>query len=70
MSRTLLMVADGTKRPIREIGEILVERLPGLHTAPIARGGHLAPLSNPAEVNPRLIDFLDRMAATEPAVAF
>jgi pimeloyl-ACP methyl ester carboxylesterase len=69
-SRMLLMIAEGTRRPIREIGEILVERLPGLHQAPIARGGHLAPLSNPADVNPRVIDFLERMTATEPLVAF
>jgi len=69
-SRTLLMIAEGTKRPIREIGEILVERLPGLHQAPIARGGHLAPLGNPGGVNPQVIGFLDRMAATEPVVAF
>ena len=60
-SRTLLMVARGTKRPIREIGEILVDHLPGLHTAPIGKGGHMAPLSNPAEVNPRVIEFLDRL---------
>jgi pimeloyl-ACP methyl ester carboxylesterase len=60
-ARTLLMVADGTKRPIREIGEILVERLPGLNVSPIARGGHMAPLSNPAGVNPPILAFLDRM---------
>ena len=62
-ARTLLMVAEGTKRPIREIGEILVENLPGLHVAPIGKGGHMAPLSNPAEVNPRVLAFLDRMQA-------
>ncbi|MGE5147095.1 MAG: alpha/beta fold hydrolase [Candidatus Eiseniibacteriota bacterium] len=62
-SRTLLMVARGTRRPIQEIGEILVENLPGLHTAPIARGGHMAPLSHAAEVNPRVIEFLDRLQA-------
>jgi pimeloyl-ACP methyl ester carboxylesterase len=67
--RTLLMVAPDTKRPIREIGEILVERLPGLHVAPIARGGHMAPLSNPAEVNPPVHAFLDRMLAVEPSRA-
>src|SRR5690606_30212744 len=60
-ARTLLMVADGTKRPIREIGEILVERLPGLSVSPIARGGHMAPLSNPAGVNPPVLAFLDRL---------
>jgi pimeloyl-ACP methyl ester carboxylesterase len=69
-SRTLLMIAAGTRRPIREIGEILVERLPGLHQAPIARGGHLAPLADPAGVNPQILAFLDRMAAAEPAVTF
>jgi pimeloyl-ACP methyl ester carboxylesterase len=65
--RMLLMVAEGTKRPIREIGEILVEHLPGLHVAPIARGGHMAPLSHPADVNPAVIAFLDRMLADWPS---
>ena len=60
-ARTLLMVAEGTKRPIREIGEILVERLPGLSVSPITRGGHMAPLTNPAGVNPPILAFLNRL---------
>src|SRR5690606_14239997 len=50
--RTLLAVARDTKRPIREIGEILVGHLPGLAAAPIAEGGHMAPLAAPHAVNP------------------
>lgn len=64
--RTLLMVARGTNRPIREIGDILQEHLPGLTVAQIAEGDHMAPLKNPAAVNPRVIAFLDRRLPAPP----
>ena len=67
--RTLLMVAHGTRRPIREIGEIMIEHLPGLHIAPITSGGHMAPLKNAAEVNARIVAFLDHMLPVEPRAA-
>ena len=58
--RTLLVTARDTKRPIREIGEILIENLPELHHKEITEGGHMAPLFRPDILNPIVSKFLNR----------
>jgi len=61
-ARTLLVNAAGTKRPIKEIAEILMAELPGMATAEIPEGGHMAPLVRPDLVNPVVRNFLDAMS--------
>lgn len=58
--RTLLVTARDTKRPIREIGEILTENLRGLRNMKVPEGGHMAPLFRPDLVNPIVVEFLTR----------
>jgi pimeloyl-ACP methyl ester carboxylesterase len=61
-ARTLLVHAAGTKRPIKEIAEILLAELPGMAAAEIPEGGHMAPLVRPDLVNPVVRDSLDAMS--------
>jgi pimeloyl-ACP methyl ester carboxylesterase len=62
-ARTLLVYDPKTKRPIREIAEIMIASLPGLHVEALSKGGHMAPLSAPDTVDPIVAGFLDRLAA-------
>lgn len=66
-ARTLVVSDPGTRRPIREIVELLAGACPhwSFHTLP--KGGHMAPLTSPELVNPVVKGFLD--AAVRNAAA-
>jgi pimeloyl-ACP methyl ester carboxylesterase len=57
-AKTLVMSDPRTRRPIREIVEILAEACPHWHFHSID-GGHMAPLTRPELVNPVVRQFLD-----------
>jgi hypothetical protein len=56
---TLVVSDPSTRRPIREIVEILEEACPQWSYRSIAEGGHMAPLTQPELVNPIVRAFLD-----------
>ena len=56
-ARTLIVYDPATKRPIREIVEIMAA-VPAWQTRTIPHGGHMAPLTQPAIVNPIVAEFL------------
>jgi pimeloyl-ACP methyl ester carboxylesterase len=57
---TTLVVSDpGTRRPIREIVELLAEAAPHWAFRTITEGGHMAPLTRPDLINPIVREFLD-----------
>lgn len=58
--RTLVVSASGTRRPIREIVELLADACPQWTYAQVAEGGHMAPVTRPELVNPIVKRFLDR----------
>jgi pimeloyl-ACP methyl ester carboxylesterase len=57
--RTLLLSAEDTKRPSREMVEVLRQACPDWERARVREGGHLAPLTRPDLVNPVVAAFLD-----------
>ncbi len=57
--RTLLLSSEDTKRPSREMVEVLRKACPHWELARIPEGGHLAPLTRPELVNPIVAAFLD-----------
>jgi pimeloyl-ACP methyl ester carboxylesterase len=57
--RTLLLSAKDTKRPSREMVELLLHACPHWALAGVPEGGHLAPLARPDLVNPIVAAFLD-----------
>ena len=58
-AQVLVVSAAHTRRPIREIVEILAERCPHWTFARVAEGGHMAPLTRPELVNPIVRRYLD-----------
>lgn len=58
-ARTLIVTAEGTKRPIREIVELLEEANPDWHFARVPEGGHMAPVTRPDLINPLIAAFLE-----------
>ena len=58
-AKTLVMSDPETRRPIREIVEILATACPHWSFKTIAGGGHMAPLTRPELVNPLVRQFLD-----------
>ncbi|MFI5400349.1 MAG: alpha/beta fold hydrolase [SAR324 cluster bacterium] len=66
-ARTLVVTAEDTVRPIREIAELMAVHLPGLTWQRIPQGGHMAPVTRPDLVNPLVIAHLERFAARPPA---
>lgn len=58
-ARTLVVSDPATRRPIREIVEILAESCPGWSFRYLPEGGHMAPLTRPELVNPIVREFLD-----------
>jgi pimeloyl-ACP methyl ester carboxylesterase len=58
-ARTLVVSDPETRRPIREIVEILAEGCPGWSFCTLPEGGHMAPLTRPELVNPIVREFLD-----------
>lgn len=58
-AKTLVVTAIDTRRPIREIVEILSHSCPSWLFAQLPEGGHMAPLTRPDLVNPIVRRFLD-----------
>ena len=61
-SKTLVVSALGTRRPIQEIVDLLAEACPHWSYAQIAEGGHMAPLTRPELINPIVKQFLEAPA--------
>lgn len=55
---TLLVHDPATRRPIRELVEVLRDARPSWHFHALAEGGHMAPLVRPDLVNPVVTSFL------------
>jgi pimeloyl-ACP methyl ester carboxylesterase len=62
-AKTLVLSAADTRRPIREIVEILSRSCPSWSFAQLPEGGHMAPLTRPDLVNPLVRRFLDAGAS-------
>ena len=60
--KTLVVSASGTRRPIREIVELLADACPHWTYARVAEGGHMAPVARPELVNPIVKRFLETPA--------
>lgn len=58
-AKTLVVSAADTRRPIREIVEILSGSCPSWHFRQLSDGGHMAPLTRPDLVNPIVRQFLE-----------
>ena len=58
-ARTLVVSDRATRRPIREIVEILTQACPRWSFRYVPEGGHMAPLTRPELVNPIVREFLD-----------
>jgi pimeloyl-ACP methyl ester carboxylesterase len=58
-ARTMLISDAATRRPIREIVEILAKACPHWSFRTITGGGHMAPLTRPELINPIVREFLD-----------
>jgi pimeloyl-ACP methyl ester carboxylesterase len=56
---TLVVSDPVTRRPIRELVEILEQACPQWSFRSVAEGGHMAPLTQPGLVNPMVRAFLD-----------
>ena len=65
-ARTLVAWAGDTRRPIREIVEVLRERVPHWQYQELRRGGHMFPLTQPDTTNRLISDF---MIGTSAALA-
>jgi pimeloyl-ACP methyl ester carboxylesterase len=57
--RTLLLQAEDTKRPSREVVDALAQAAPHWRRSTVGEGGHLSPLTRPPLVNPLIAAFLD-----------
>ncbi|MFI5400153.1 MAG: alpha/beta fold hydrolase [SAR324 cluster bacterium] len=66
-ARTLVVSAEDTVRPSREVAELMAAHLPGLTWRRIPQGGHMAPLTRSDLVNPLVIAHMERFAAQAPA---
>jgi pimeloyl-ACP methyl ester carboxylesterase len=58
-ARTLVVSDPATRRPIREIVEILAQACHDWSFRYLSEGGHMAPLTRPELVNPIVREFLD-----------
>src|SRR6266508_653793 len=58
-AQTLLLRAAHTRRPIRELSELLLNAAPGWRLVEIPEAGHMAPMTRPDLVNPIIVDFLE-----------
>ena len=58
-SNTLVVSAQNTVRPIREIVELMREGCPAWSFEQIVDGGHMAPLTRPDLINLIVASFLD-----------
>jgi pimeloyl-ACP methyl ester carboxylesterase len=55
----VLVRAAQTRRPIRELSELLLDATSGWRLVEILGAGHMAPMTRPDLVNPIVVDFLD-----------
>jgi pimeloyl-ACP methyl ester carboxylesterase len=62
-ARTLVVSAQGTRPPIREIVDIFAQGCAHWSFRFIAEGGHMAPLTRPDLINPIVREFLDANSA-------
>jgi pimeloyl-ACP methyl ester carboxylesterase len=62
----LAMVGGATRRPPRQIADLLCTALPDVTRQEIAGAGHLGPLTHAEEVNVRIRDFLFNQRARAP----
>ncbi len=62
----LAMVGGATRRPPRQIVDLLCTVLFDVTRREIAGAGHLGPLTHPGEINPRIRAFLDAQPARAP----
>jgi pimeloyl-ACP methyl ester carboxylesterase len=58
-AQTLLIRAAQTRRPIRELSELLLDAIPGWRLVEVPEAGHMAPMTGPDLVNPIVVDFLE-----------
>ena len=56
---TMVLLTQNTRRPIQEIGGILQRYCRAWHFEFLEDCDHMAPLSRPDLVNPRVVSFLD-----------
>lgn len=64
---TLVMQAQDSPAPVREVARLLAEHGRQLHV--VDSGGHMAPVTNPAAVFAALPPFLDRSSPSRPLIA-
>jgi pimeloyl-ACP methyl ester carboxylesterase len=60
-AKTLLVLANETKEPIKGIYEILKQDCPHWEHQQIREGGHMAPVTRPDLVNPIILEFLNKV---------
>jgi pimeloyl-ACP methyl ester carboxylesterase len=65
-ARTLLVRAAQTRRPIRELRELLFDAALGWRLVEVPDAGHMAPITRPELVNPIVVDFLERLEPRRP----
>jgi hypothetical protein len=58
-AKTLVVCAEETKRPIREIAELFLSGCPDWAFEEAASCGHMGPLTHPDLINPIVSKFLD-----------
>jgi pimeloyl-ACP methyl ester carboxylesterase len=58
-AQTLLVRAAQTRRPIRELSELLLDTAPGWQLVEVPEAGHMAPITRPELVNPIVVGFLE-----------
>jgi len=68
-AQTLVAWTRDTKRPIREIIEVLREQMPYWQYQELRRGGHMFPLTQPDTTNRLISDFMDSKSATRVSVS-
>jgi pimeloyl-ACP methyl ester carboxylesterase len=68
-ARTLVAWTGDTKRPTREIVEVLRERVPHWQYRELPRGGHMFPLTQPDMTNRLIRDFMSVESATLQSVS-
>lgn len=66
---TVVAWTENTKRPIREIVEVLRERMPHWQYQELPRGGHMFPLTQPVMTNRLISDFMSAKSATPASVS-
>jgi pimeloyl-ACP methyl ester carboxylesterase len=58
-AQVLLLCGSATRRALRDTADVLHQRFPHWQYEDVAGCGHMAPLSEPERINPRIASFLD-----------